>query len=52
MAAEKYPVQIPFVAGQVLSPEAVVWIQKLVEEVQALRTQVDDHETRITALEP
>lgn len=52
MAAEKFPVQIPFVAGQVLTPEAIVWIEKLVTEVLALRAEVDDHETRITALEP
>lgn len=38
-------------AGQI-SLEFQQWLKELVTEVNALRTEVDDHETRITALEP
>lgn len=43
---------LPFTPGAILTPEAVEFLARLIAEVKQLRAQVDDHETRITALEP
>ncbi|WP_306127936.1 hypothetical protein [Roseovarius sp. MMSF_3350] len=53
MAAEKYQANLPFVGQDgkttMISQQ---FLEKLVSEVIALRAEVNDHEDRITTLEP
>lgn len=53
MTTPKHQANIPFTHedGRV-TVVAQELLDKLVDEVRRLRTEVDDHETRITALEP
>ena len=42
----------PFVAGQTLTQEAAIFVNKLVAAVKELQEQSADYEARITVLEP
>lgn len=52
MIAPKHQSNIPFTEDGLTTVVAQEFLDKLVEEVRRLRTEVDDHEARITALEP
>lgn len=49
---ENYQNNIPFTAGDVLTQEAVIWLQELVTAHNAQKAQIAALESRIAALEP